>query len=130
MSKPVLLIDDEEDSRSAMAESLRSRGHAVIEKGNGREALDYLLSGSAEQPGCILLDLAMPVMSGWEFIAIVKSYHRLGRIPIVVVSGREVPEEARRHGVIDNFVEKPHDPDELAAIVSTALRESTRFRRA
>jgi two-component system, OmpR family, response regulator ResD len=127
---PVLVIDDEDDSRTSMAESLRMHGYSVVEKANGREALDYLLSGAADQPGCILLDLAMPVMSGWEFIAIVKSYYRLGRIPIVVVSGKEMPEEAQRHGVIDGFIEKPHDPETLSTIIGAAMRASTRLRAA
>ncbi len=117
MTVTVLVIDDEPDSRSGMAETLKLRGYSVLEAGNGREALDLLLDTRASEPEVIVLDLAMPVMSGWEFVAIVKSYYRLARIPVIAVSGKEKPDLAMRHGVIADFVEKPHEPDAFVSVV-------------
>ena len=59
----ILIVDDHQDSREAMAEIVRSEGHTYHEASNGREALDWLLAQS-ELPCMILLDLRMPVMDG------------------------------------------------------------------
>jgi FixJ family two-component response regulator len=69
-------------------------------------------------------------MSGWELIAIVKSYYRLARIPIVVVSGKAKLDDAIRHGVIDGFIQKPHEPRALADVIGAAMRASSSMRSA
>jgi CheY-like chemotaxis protein len=84
---PVLVVDDEEEMRGELREALAIQGLEVIEAANGREALDLLTSGRLPQPCLIVLDLRMPVMTGWEFLAILRSYHRLSRIPVIVLSG-------------------------------------------
>jgi CheY-like chemotaxis protein len=64
----LLLIDDEEPMRRAVAALLAEDGHEVIaEAGDGREALALLAEGC--DPDVILLDLQMPVMNGWEFLS-------------------------------------------------------------
>jgi CheY-like chemotaxis protein len=69
----------------------------------GRYTTDY------RDISLIVLDLVMPQMSGWEFLAIVKSYYRLAAIPVFIVSGaRPHPETLQRH-TVQGYFPKPVD---------------------
>lgn len=111
-TRSLLVVEDDDDARKSLAEVLRSAGFVVDEAANGREALDLLLAEGAAEPAVLVLDLEMPIMNGWDLIAIVKSYHRLSSIPVVVLSGHD-GDEALRHGAIAAVFRKPHDPDAL-----------------
>ena len=65
-SGAVLIVDDDNDVRSALAELLEEEGFSVEGAANGREAL-ALLRGGTVHPAVILLDLMMPGMDGWDF---------------------------------------------------------------
>ena len=65
---PILLVDDYDDARSSVREALEDAGHRVLEAANGQQALNLLVSRSAERVALIILDLQMPVMDGWRFI--------------------------------------------------------------
>src|SRR6185295_18948475 len=90
----ILIVDDHQDSREAMAEIVRSEGHTYHEASNGREALDWLLAQS-ELPCMILLDLRMPVMAGWDFMDALRQEPRLADIPMIVVSATVKPNMAK-----------------------------------
>ena len=80
----ILLVDDDVDSTEALAELLSREGYAVACAENGREALDYL--AHSNPPCLIILDLMMPVMSGWEFRQLQTSDPKLKSLPVVIVS--------------------------------------------
>lgn len=82
----ILLVEDDEDTRCAVAELLEERGYRVAPASNGREAYSYLLR--QPKPDCMLLDLWMPVMDGWALAAEVKE-GRLPDIPMVVITAAE-----------------------------------------
>jgi CheY-like chemotaxis protein len=63
-AKRVLLVDDNENAREALADALEQEGYEVVAVGNGLEALDLLRW--SWRPACVLLDMRMPVMTGWE----------------------------------------------------------------
>src|SRR5262245_9392754 len=63
--KVVLIVEDRPDTRKSLAMLLTASGFPAAEAADGQQALDYLRSHPP--PGLILLDLAMPVMDGWEF---------------------------------------------------------------
>jgi CheY-like chemotaxis protein len=113
---PILVIDDDDDFRGLVCDLLRKTGVAVLEASDCRRALGLLLSAQDVEPSLILLDLVMPGMSGWEFLAIVKSYIRLAAIPIVVVSGKSPPTEALRRATNDHVM-KPIEPASFLATV-------------
>jgi CheY-like chemotaxis protein len=79
-----LVVDDYDDARATVREMLEELGHEVVEAENGQEAFDYVISHPDVRVQLIVLDLRMPVMNGWEFLALMRSYVRLSRIPIVV----------------------------------------------
>jgi two-component system, chemotaxis family, chemotaxis protein CheY len=85
--KTLLVVDDDSDVRDVLQEVLEDAGYAVICVEHGEEALAYLQIGPL--PDAILLDLFMPVMSGWDFARHVRRYPHLAAIPIVVITCSE-----------------------------------------
>ena len=81
----ILVVDDDPEARSMSSLLLERGGYRVVSAADGREGL-YLLTAMKLLPSLILLDLAMPVMNGAEFLAVLRSYHRLAAIPVVVVT--------------------------------------------
>lgn len=80
----ILVVDDDDDVRAALAEVLAEEGYRVTGATNGREALDCMRKGP--RPDVILLDMMMPVMDGWQFRAEQQRDPRLAAIPVVVLS--------------------------------------------
>ena len=81
----VLVIDDDDDVREGLQSLLEAEGHATEGAANGREALS-LLRKNSEPPRLILLDLMMPVMSGWEVLVELDVDPHLREIPVAIMS--------------------------------------------
>lgn len=113
MSRNVLVVEDDPDIQESLKILLEEEGCQVDTAGNGVEALTQLENG--ELPNLILLDLMMPVMSGWEFLDRVRDDVRLKKIPIVVVTAageqKETPAGAMR------LMRKPINLDALINLV-------------
>lgn len=80
----ILLVDDDEDLRSAIQHVLEDEGHDVTTARHGVEALELLEEGEA--PGVALVDLYMPVMDGKELIGKMRGDARFADIPIILLS--------------------------------------------
>ena len=107
----ILIIEDNATTREALTTLLEGVGYGVTGAANGREALDYLRQ--AEPPCVILLDLSMPVMSGWQFRREQRHDPALAPIPVVVLSGEsDLPRIAASLGVAGHFP-KPVEFGEL-----------------
>jgi CheY-like chemotaxis protein len=100
----VLVVDDDEAIRDVVAEVLREEGYDVVCAQNGAQALRQLEGDG--RTDLVLLDLMMPVMSGWEVLEEMQSNERLSRIPVVIVSAMSAP------GVREHLA-KPIDLDRL-----------------
>lgn len=87
-SRPILLVEDDRvDAMTVRRALVELRVLNRIEHAeNGEQALAYLHETANERPCLILLDLNMPVMSGIEFLQIVKQHEHLRRIPVVVLT--------------------------------------------
>jgi CheY-like chemotaxis protein len=110
------VVDDDGAIREALAAVLEDEGYAVQGAANGREALQILRAGA--QPQLILLDLMMPVMSGWDFRAAQQQDPALSVIPVVVLSAdRDVGAHAVALGA-QAYLNKPVDIDALLDAVS------------
>ena len=79
----ILIVDDDAGSRGVLSELLTKAGYTIACAENGRNALDYL---SRSIPSLIILDLMMPIMSGWEFRQRQRADRRLNSLPVVVTS--------------------------------------------
>ena len=114
-----LVVDDYADARATVRDVLEDLGHEVVEAANGQEAFDFLISHPTLRVQLIVLDLKMPVMNGWEFLALMRSYVRLSRIPIVVVSGNVsslLPDETQ---TLAGCLEVPYETSKLRALVGS-----------
>jgi two-component system, OmpR family, response regulator CpxR len=80
----VLVVEDEPDIRDTFRDVLETEGYNVRCASNGKEALDALAEGP--RPGLILLDLMMPVMSGYDLLKELRADRALSTIPVTVVS--------------------------------------------
>jgi len=81
---PLMIVDDDDDLRDALAEVMTAQGYEVAAFDDARAALAALMEGVT--PFLILLDLMMPGMSGWEFRAAQLENPTLALIPVVVVT--------------------------------------------
>ncbi|HXN85756.1 MAG TPA: response regulator [Candidatus Binataceae bacterium] len=88
----ILVVDDDAGALSALADILSIEGYAVQTVSNGREALDLL--SDSQPPALIILDMLMPVMDGWQFLAEMKSDSKLAKTPVVVVSALDTQIDA------------------------------------
>jgi CheY-like chemotaxis protein len=82
-------VDDDDDIREVIADILRAEGYEVVCASNGAKALEEL--HKERQPDLVLLDLMMPIMSGWEVLEAIQAQEALARIPVVVVSAMHAP---------------------------------------
>lgn len=117
----ILIVDDDFSIRDALTQLLEDEGYRVTVAANGLEAITHLRH-AATFPCLILLDLAMPVMSGWEFRSTQQQDPALSPIPVVVLSAdRGVKDKvARIHA--DGYLQKPVDIDTLLDTVERYCR--------
>jgi CheY-like chemotaxis protein len=112
----VLIVEDEAAIRDVLTEILADEGYRVASVSNGMEALTYLRQ-HADRPRVILMDLGMPVMTGWEFREQQLRDPELAQIPVVVMSATidlECKAAALR---VQDCLDKPIEINALLGIV-------------
>jgi CheY-like chemotaxis protein len=118
MSQPnILVVDDDDDLRSAVTDALEGSGYAVEAHADGRGALTSLQRGY--RPDLILMDLMMPVMSGWEMRNELQADPALAAIPLVVMTALQASDE-RVAGM--KVLHKPFRLDTLIEVVEKVCR--------
>jgi PAS domain S-box-containing protein len=83
----VLIVDDDPDARARLATMLSRDGWTIAEAGNGRQALVQV---EERMPSLILLDLMMPIMNGFEFLATLRARPGGAQVPVVVLTAHDV----------------------------------------
>jgi CheY-like chemotaxis protein len=91
-SEHVLVVDDDADLRELASRVIEKAGWKVLTAENGESALTILKTVS---PSIIFLDLMMPVMNGFEFLAAFQSHEEWRHIPVVVITSRDLSSEER-----------------------------------
>jgi len=109
----ILIVEDDDSAREALSDCLEMEGFRVASARNGREALDYL--HKSPPPKIILLDLYMPVMTGWEFREAQKKDAAIANIPVVVVTA--FGSGMTRQIDADIVMHKPLDLDRLLSVI-------------
>ncbi|MFO7585923.1 MAG: PAS domain S-box protein [Anaerolineales bacterium] len=97
----VLVIDDEPNIREQLQRVLSKEGYAVDTAENGKVGLERLFE---QRPDLILLDLMMPEMDGFEFVMVMRTQQDWGKIPVVVLTARDVSAEER--AILNGNVQK------------------------
>src|SRR5689334_14948724 len=108
LQSTVLIVDDDNEFRTAVAHVLSSTGYTIVEARQGLEALRLLRAGL--RPGVILLDLMMPIMDGFQFLKERARDPALAALPVVVMSA-----SYRRPALPHDFLTKPASLDAVLA---------------
>jgi FixJ family two-component response regulator len=114
----IAVVDDEAAVRMALQRLLRSAGLSVQAFASGATVLEFVRT---ERPDCIVLDLHMPGVNGFE---VQDSLSQAGfRIPIVVITGHDAPEARARAlaGGASAYLLKPVDDSMLLAAIDAAI---------
>lgn len=112
----VMLVEDDPDSRTDLAELLELQGYKVVAFANGAAALDHLVQSSP--PRLVVMDIRMPVMDGFRFRSAMLRDSELAKIPVVVVTAFEPPAAASLSAL--RVLKKPLDLNALF----TTIREN------
>jgi DNA-binding response OmpR family regulator len=120
MSQTILVAEDQQHVRSLVEYKLRNSGFTVVTAEDGRDALR-----KAEEivPDLILLDVMMPLMTGFEVLSALKKNEKTKNMPILMVTAQSNEEEVLKGLELgaDDYITKPFSPNELAARVKTTL---------
>lgn len=115
---PVLLVEDDDDVREAIATGLRLAGFDTVEAANGHRALELIANDGI---GAIVSDIRMPLLDGRQLLQRVKAID--SELPVILMTGHgdiEQAVDAVRNGAYD-FLAKPFASDRLADAVARAL---------
>jgi CheY-like chemotaxis protein len=121
VTKAILVADDDPDILSIVSMSLESQGYTVHKATNGREAVDL---AREHHPDLVLMDMMMPVLSGYEAVGELKGDSDTRDIPIVGLSAKAMATDMERATDvgIDGYITKPF----RIAQVMTAVEEYIR----
>jgi len=124
MSKKILIVDDEENMRILLQETLEEfedKGIVVLVAENGKDAI---VSIRTEKPNLVILDVMMPGMDGFEVCNTIKNELGMKDIYILMLSadGQEFNKQKSIDVGTDGFMTKPFDPDEIAEKVAQILK--------
>jgi CheY-like chemotaxis protein/anti-sigma regulatory factor (Ser/Thr protein kinase) len=122
-SRSVLIVEDDAAVRRVLRRELKAEGWSVTEAANGRIALELL---AVRAPDLVLLDLMMPEMDGFEFVEALRTRNGDSRIPVVVITAKDLTDEDRRrlNGGVERVVEKRgRGPEALLAEVRGVVAE-------
>jgi CheY-like chemotaxis protein len=115
----VLVVDDDPSIRRMIVAALKRDGYVFCEAPNGKEALELMRK---EHPNVVVLDLMMPILSGWDVLQARELEPELKQIPVIVISANREPEVAT---AVDKgicaFLPKPFDIGALSALVRSCL---------
>ena len=118
----ILLCEDDPDLREELADMLAHGGHDVITSMDGWDALHQM---RVNRPDLVVLDLLMPVMTGWQFRAEQKRDPALADIPVVVISASESAAAVAVDA--DLYIRKPLRPETLLRAIDDVLAARERM---
>ena len=120
MAKKVLIIEDHRETAEMMSSILGAEGLQTVWAENGQIGVDKTFT---EKPDLILLDIMMPVMSGFEVYQKLKSNAETKHIPIIIVSVKVTDKsiKERQDMGAEDYLPKPFDPIELIKTVKKHL---------
>lgn len=120
MSRTILLVEDNEDNVIVYRAILEHSGYRVLEARNGRDGIDV---AREERPDLILMDIAIPVIDGWEATRILKADQTTLGIPIVALTAHafESDREKAAEAGCDGYLVKPIEPRHVAEEVRRLL---------
>lgn len=120
----ILIVEDNEDNRIVYSTMLRHFGFAVDEAENGAEGI---MKARTQLPDLILMDIAIPLVDGWEAVQRLKRDPATAGIPIIALTAHAMPadrEKAIQVGC-DGYLAKPCEPRAVVEEVRRILESKT-----
>jgi DNA-binding response OmpR family regulator len=111
-ARPVLIVDDDDATRSAERAVLTDDGFRVTEARDGEEAMRAIQN---DPPALVVLDIQMPGVDGPSFARDLRM--TLKRVPLVILTGAEDPKHEADRCNAEAFLSKPFDAPELLRVV-------------
>ena len=121
MAKAILVADDDPDILSIVSMSLETQGYTVYKATNGREAVDL---ARQHHPDLVLMDMMMPVVSGYEAVGELKADASTKDITIVGLSAKAMATDIElASGIgIDGYITKPFRIAQVLTVVEGYLQ--------
>jgi two-component system cell cycle response regulator DivK len=118
----VLVVDDYQDAREMYSQFLQASGFRTVEARTGVEAV---AKARALKPDCILMDLSLPGIDGWEATRQLKADSSTTQIPVIAITGHasELASRDARAAGCAAFVLKPALPEAVVAEVRKAMAQ-------
>ena len=121
-SAQVLLVEDDDSAREIFAKALRMTGYQVRTAADGLAGLRLL---EVFEPDVVVVDLVLPIASGFELLDELRAVKRTHHIPVIAISASESGlEQARSNPEFFGILEKPFDPQNLVRMVDRAHRHA------
>jgi two-component system cell cycle response regulator DivK len=116
----LLLVEDNELNRDMLSRRLIKRGHEITMAVNGAEGVEL---ARADLPDLILMDMSLPVMSGWEATAALKADEKTRSIPVLALTAHSMAGDRERaiSAGCDDFDTKPIDLPRLLEKIDKLL---------
>jgi PAS domain S-box-containing protein len=121
-SRRVFLVEDQDDSREMLRILLESMGHIVLEEADGASAVAAI---EREHPDVALIDIGLPVMSGYDVARHIRQNHLLDDVVLVALTGygRESDIESAKSAGFDAHLTKPAEAHAINEILSRRARQ-------
>jgi len=121
----ILLVEDNELNRDMLSRRLERKGYQVTIAVDGQQALACAV---ADQPDLILMDMSLPVMSGWEATQQLKANPALRPIPVIALTAHAMAEDEKRarDAGCDDYDTKPIELGRLLGKIEALLSESSK----
>lgn len=117
----ILLVEDNELNRDMLSRRLQRKGYEVILAVDGQDAVNRAL---VEKPDLVLMDMDLPVLSGWEATEALKNQPGTSRIPVIALTAHALAADRERalSCGCDAYQSKPVDLPELLAKIEEWLK--------
>ena len=121
--KRILIVEDHVDTRRFL-EALLSKDYEVICAENAVVGIEFARNRA---PDLILLDVMLPILSGYDACSLLKKDERTRQIPILFLSAKNTVSDITQglHGGADDYIGKPFDTKELSARIQVRLRKAS-----
>ena len=120
-AKKILVIEDDEDIRTVLATRLRRAGYETTIAADGKDGLRRFYG---DRPDLVVLDIAMPIMDGWQ---VLERLREVSDVPVLILTAATQERDKLRglRSGADDYITKPFSGEELLARVEVALRRAS-----
>ena len=119
----ILLVEDNEMNRDMLSRRLERKGYAVMLAVDGQEGVAM---ATAQAPDLVLMDMSLPVMSGWEATKVLKDDPQLRSIPVIALTAHAMSADREKalNAGCDDFDTKPIDLEGLLKKIEALLKKN------